>query len=89
MTSFVDTLRARAAATRPRVVFPESADERTRDAVRRLHAERIVEPVVVLDPGHGGEDPGRDHGHDVRRRDLARVRHGDVQQRIGGEHRRV
>ncbi len=50
MSSFVDSLRQRAAATCPRVVFPESADERTLHAVRELHARRIVEPVVVLDP---------------------------------------
>lgn len=50
MSSFIATLRARAAASCPRVVFPESADERTLRAVRQLHAERIVHPVVVLDP---------------------------------------
>ncbi|CAA9329465.1 MAG: Phosphate acetyltransferase [uncultured Gemmatimonadaceae bacterium] len=50
MSTFIATLRARAAATRPRVVFPESADDRVLEAVRRLAAERIVHPVVVLDP---------------------------------------
>lgn len=50
MTDFVTTLRARAAAACPRIVFPETGDERTLHAVRRLHAERIVEPVAVLDP---------------------------------------
>jgi phosphate acetyltransferase len=50
VSSFLATLRARAATTRPRIVFPESADERTLPAVRALQAQRIVEPVVVLDP---------------------------------------
>ena len=50
MSDFLASLRARAAALRPRVVFPESADERTLAIVRALLAARIVEPVVVLDP---------------------------------------
>lgn len=47
---FLRDARARAAALRRRLVFPESADERTLDAVRALAAERVVEPVLVLDP---------------------------------------
>ena len=50
MSDFVPALRARAAALRPRVVFPESADERTLAAVREIQRQRVVEPVVVLDP---------------------------------------
>lgn len=50
MSDFVTSVRARAAESRPRVVFPESADVRTLRAVEHLAAHRIVEPVVVLDP---------------------------------------
>jgi phosphate acetyltransferase len=48
--SFVDQLRARAARRIRRIVFPETADIRVRTAVEFLARERIVEPVVVLDP---------------------------------------
>ena len=48
--TFLQAVRARAGATRRRIVFPESADPRTIDAVRALAAARIVEPVLVLDP---------------------------------------
>ena len=47
---FIDLLRARAARTPRRIVFPESADLRVRNAIEYLARERIVEPVVVLDP---------------------------------------
>lgn len=47
---FIDELRSRAAAHPRRIVFPESADQRTVDAVRGLVRERIVEPLLVLDP---------------------------------------
>jgi phosphate acetyltransferase len=47
---WLEELRARAAAAPRRIVFPESADPRTLEAVRVLAAERIVEPVLVLDP---------------------------------------
>jgi phosphate acetyltransferase len=47
---FLERVRARAAKTPRRVVFPESADPRTLEAVRILKAERIVEPILVLDP---------------------------------------
>ncbi len=47
---FLASVRERASRLRPRIVFPESADDRTLAAVRVLAAERIVEPVVVLDP---------------------------------------
>ena len=46
----VADLRSRAGRVRRRVIFPESGDARTRHAVRTLAAERIVDPVLVLDP---------------------------------------
>jgi phosphate acetyltransferase len=51
VTNFVEAVRARASAAVRRIVFPESADERTINAVAELAAQRIVEPVLVLDPG--------------------------------------
>lgn len=48
--SFLEAVRTRAAARPRRIVFPEAADERTRAAVDTLARERIVEPVVLLDP---------------------------------------
>jgi phosphate acetyltransferase len=48
--TFLAGLQTRAAARVRRIVFPETADERTRAAVAELHRRRIVEPVVVLDP---------------------------------------
>jgi phosphate acetyltransferase len=47
--SFIPALLAKAAANRRRIVFPESTDVRVLDAIRVLAAERIVEPVIVLD----------------------------------------
>jgi len=72
---FVDLLRARAARRPRRIVFPESADVRVRTAVEFLARERIVEPVVLLDPaapethravqalGVETIDPARDERH--------------------------
>jgi phosphate acetyltransferase len=48
--TFLEEVRARAAAARRRIVFPESGDSRTLDAVAVLAHDRIVEPVLVLDP---------------------------------------
>jgi phosphate acetyltransferase len=48
--SFLADVQARAAAVVRRIVFPESADERTLAAVAELARRRIVEPVLVLDP---------------------------------------
>jgi phosphate acetyltransferase len=48
--SFLDEVRVRASATRRRVIFPESADERTLRAVAELAHQRVVAPVLVLDP---------------------------------------
>lgn len=50
--SFTDDIRRRAAARPRRVAFPESADPRIIEAVRILREQRIVEPLLVLDPGH-------------------------------------
>ncbi|OYV73761.1 MAG: phosphate acetyltransferase, partial [Gemmatimonadetes bacterium 21-71-4] len=48
--SFLAGVQARAAALRQRIVFPETADPRTLDAVRALAALRVVAPLLVLDP---------------------------------------
>ena len=48
--SFLAALHSRAAAAARRIVFPESADERTRLAVAELARGGIVRPIVVLDP---------------------------------------
>lgn len=48
--SFTDDIRRRAAATPRRVVFPESGDVRIVEAVHVLREQKIVEPVLVLDP---------------------------------------
>jgi phosphate acetyltransferase len=48
--NFLDNVQARASAAVRRIVFPESADERTRVAIAELARRRIVEPIVVLDP---------------------------------------
>ena len=49
--AWIDGIRARAARARRRIVFPETADERTLTAVGTLAAERIVDPILLLDPG--------------------------------------
>jgi len=48
--SFIDDIRARAGQRLRRIVFPETADLRVRTAVEVLARERIVEPIVLLDP---------------------------------------
>src|SRR6185369_1727721 len=48
--SFLAGVQARAAASVRRIAFAESADERTREAIRELARRRVVWPVVVLDP---------------------------------------
>ena len=70
--TFLDGVRRRASATPMRIVFPESWDARTLEAVRALHRERIVAPILILDPNrpesHGDAralgvpvvDPSRD-----------------------------
>ncbi len=49
--TFLEGVRRRAAATPMRIVFPESWDARTLEAVRVLDRDRIANPVLVLDPG--------------------------------------
>ncbi|MGA9836065.1 MAG: phosphate acyltransferase [Gemmatimonadaceae bacterium] len=48
--SFLADVRARAAALHRRVIFPETADARTLEAVRALKAQAVVVPLAVLDP---------------------------------------
>lgn len=45
--SFLESVRRRAAARRRRIVFPESHDPRTLEAVTALAAMEVVEPVLV------------------------------------------
>jgi phosphate acetyltransferase len=59
VSAFLEGVRARAAAAPKRIVFPEAADSRTRDAIAALRSQKIVEPVVV------------DPEHDPRRADVA------------------
>ncbi|HEX6048183.1 MAG TPA: phosphate acetyltransferase [Gemmatimonadaceae bacterium] len=49
-SGFIERLRVRAARRPRRIVFPETADLRVREAVAVLARERIVEPIAVLDP---------------------------------------
>jgi phosphate acetyltransferase len=48
--SFLDTVYARAVARPRRILFPESSDPRTLEAVTALARARIVEPVLVGRP---------------------------------------
>lgn len=48
--AFLESLAARAAAVPRTVLFPESADERTRAAVDALNARGTVRAVLVTDP---------------------------------------
>lgn len=48
--TFLSDLRARASAAPRRIVFPESADERTLTAVTTLAHAKTVDPLLVLDP---------------------------------------
>lgn len=48
--TFIADVRVRAAASPRRIVFPETSDARTRSAIRTLRDERIVRPIVILDP---------------------------------------
>jgi phosphate acetyltransferase len=81
--TFLADVHARAAASVRRIVFPEAHDERTRAAIVELHRQRIVEPILVLDPampdthaaihalGLEVRDPGAD---DLAERAVARLR---------------
>ena len=74
--SWLDEVRARAAARCGRVLLPESDDPRTRAAAEHLRRERIAEPVLIRHPGQPAQpmpagvevlDPARD----PRRADVA------------------
>jgi len=45
--TFITSLHARARAQHKRILFPEAADPRTREAVRALKDSGVVEPVLV------------------------------------------
>lgn len=45
--SFLAAVRTRAAATKRRIVFPETGDPRTIEAVRHLREKKILEPVLM------------------------------------------
>ena len=45
--TFLESLHARAGAQRKRILFPEAADPRTREAVRNLKDRGVVDPVLV------------------------------------------
>lgn len=49
--NFLATVRARASRKPQRLAFAEADDPRVQQAVRRLAAQRIVHPVLILDPG--------------------------------------
>ena len=49
--TFLEQVRTRASASTRTLVFPESADPRTLAAVAELARQRVVAPVLVLDPG--------------------------------------
>ena len=51
--TFLDSVHTRAAARPRRILFPESDDPRTREAVAALRARGIVEPVLVGTPRAG------------------------------------
>jgi len=79
MSTFLERVRARASATPRRIVFPETADPRTLDAVAVLRDKRIVQPVLVLDPAAPHTHARAralgveciDPGSDARRADVA------------------
>ena len=48
--TFLSDVQARAGARVRRIVFPETTDERTRQAIVELQRRKIVEPIAVLDP---------------------------------------
>jgi phosphate acetyltransferase len=63
---FVGRLRARAAAIRARIAFPEAADSRIRAAALSLHAAGVVVPVLVaLDADVGVLGPLRERGIEI------------------------
>ncbi len=81
MSAFLDGVRTRAAALARRIVFPETSDPRTIEAVTTLIRQRIVKPVLVLDPAAPGSHAAAratgaeciDPCTDPRRADVART----------------
>jgi phosphate acetyltransferase len=55
---FLDDVRARAALACRRIVFPESGDSRTLDAVRTLSSDGIARPLLVRDRTTPRDVPG-------------------------------
>src|SRR5690606_4900354 len=47
VSGFVEGVRSRAAAACRRIIFPEGTDERTLEAVARLHRGGLVQPIVL------------------------------------------
>lgn len=91
MSAFLDRVRARAAAVRRRIVFPEGTDERTLEAVARLQREDLARPIVLGPPDKvrrgiaaaGGDpdavealDPFRDPRRDRLAAELFSARRG-------------
>jgi phosphate acetyltransferase len=76
--SFLESVRTRAAASRRRIVFPESHDPRTLEAVTALAAMQVVEPVLVGPAMSSAPcevvDPGADGLPDDVAAELLRVR---------------
>ena len=77
--TFLEGVRRRAAAAPMRIVFPESWDARTLDAVRIVARDGIARPLLVLDPSrpeshdaaHGADVPVIDPSHDPRAAKVA------------------
>jgi phosphate acetyltransferase len=76
--TFLEAVRTRASASRRRIVFPESADARTRAAAAEIARLRIADPILVLDPAAQGTHaeakatgvPVVDPGSDLRLEQL-------------------
>src|SRR5262249_21207895 len=65
--TFVEHVQARAAALGCSIAFPETADERTQQAIAELARRRLVRPVAILDPAAPeSHDAVRKLGVDVR-----------------------
>ena len=52
--TFLDSLRERASKSPRRLAFPEAADPRVQGAARRIAAEGIAHPLLVVDPDQPG-----------------------------------
>jgi phosphate acetyltransferase len=80
MSAFQEKLRTRAAALRCRIVFPDSSDDRTLDAIALLQRDGLVDPVVI------GEAPLREKlaraGADPERIELITPRSAAIRERL-------